>query len=171
MKFICFNGSTFTSDHSEIEIITPVFIYLKKDNVLVNYRTTSHDYDFNCQLSGNNIGQYLITNNLVIPDTTQLELGLNFAGFKAITSGTNFEQLKIGMEEIERLVPINKNNFLGKFLTNLNPSISMGKTTNITPTLVGSATTLSPSFLTGDFSFSNGKVKYVRYDWLDYIKL
>ena len=153
MVFTCFNGQQINADSSAVEVVTNQFLYIRNQNTLINYKTVSHDYDFFC-MPDEIFGEVF---DSVIKGKKEVEIGLSFGGYVSLSGDTDFGQVKFGMPELEKLVPINKENFWGRVLTNINPSISMGRSQSQVPLLRGVITKLEGSSLFGEFSF-NGRV-------------
>ena len=99
-----------------------------------------------------------------------VEIGINFGGYTRLSNDMNFGQIKIGLPEIGKLVTIKKDGFFGKFLDNLNPSISMGKQFQNVPVLKGTISKINKESILGSFDFGGYKVNFLRIDWIDYIQ-
>ena len=164
MIFTCFGGQQINADSSAVQVLNNQFIYLENQDTIVNYKTVSHDYDFNANLDllGNTLDKVI--------GEKEVEIGLSFGGYVCLSGDTDFGQVKFGMPELEKLVPINKENFWGRVLTNINPSISMGRSQSQVPLLRGTITKLEGSSLFGEFSFNGRIVNFIKLDWIDYLK-
>ena len=157
---------TINADSSTVEVITNQFIYIRNQDTIVNYKTVSHDYDFFLVPTGM-FGEIF---DDVVKSKKEVEIGLSFGGYVSLSGDTDFGQVKFGMSELEKLVPINKENFWGRVLTNINPSISMGRSQSQVPLLRGVITKLEGSSLFGEFSFNGRIVNFIKLDWIDYLK-
>lgn len=170
MKFICFNGEQFMSSIDDIEIINNQFLYLKNENIIINYKTAYNDYQAQQVPNDYYDLSYLLKNERkLIPNKSYIEIGLNFAGFFGITNSTS-SQINIGVSDISKVIPFNTNSFFGKVLSNINPNLSFNNKLQNSP-IKGIFGDVNVHGITGSFELNGLRINFIKSDWVDYIKL